>query len=142
MANPQAILQVVGVSETQKALLDKGREINDKALKVLQASAMRIEKAAKTLCPYDTGTLRRSISVSQPMEDRGTTYLVGPHTTYDAYVEFGTRHMYAYVEFGTRRIRVYVEFGTRHMHAQPYLRPAYEAEIPRLADAMHKMGIK
>ena len=120
MANPQAMLQVLGVEETQKALLDRSREINDKALKALQASAMRIEKAAKTLCPYDTGTLRRSISVSQPMEDRGTTYLVGPHTTYDAFVEF----------------------GTRHMGAQPYLRPAYEAEIPQLKDAMHEVATK
>jgi HK97 gp10 family phage protein len=114
--HPKAVLQFEGIEATQKAMLDKAREVNKAALAALQRSAMRIEKTAKTLCPYDTGTLRRSIGVSEPIAERGTAYLVGPHTSYDAYVEF----------------------GTRHMPAQPYLRPAYEAEIPMLKEAMHQ----
>lgn len=72
---------------------------------------LRVQNAARQLCPVDTGRLRSSIT-SVPGEDS-----LGP------YVEVGTN-----VEYGA-----YVEFGTSRQAAQPFLRPA-------LAEAVGYMG--
>lgn len=124
--HPTAFLQFTGIEATKKALEDRTVEINKKALTELSKSAFRIEKRAKYYVPVDTGTLMRSIHVTE-MEG-GTVFLVGPHTIYDAWVEFGTRGGYA--------------AGLGGMDAQPYLRPAYEEEIPNLKNAMHEVARK
>lgn len=64
---------------------------------------VRVQNAARELCPVDTGRLRSSVNSSGLQRDGR-----GP------YVEVGTNVEYAR----------YVEFGTLNSRAQPYLRPA------------------
>ena len=67
--------------------------------------ATRIERRSKYFCPIDTGTLKRSIEITDIPGGKG----IGPDTDYD----------------------VYVEFGTKRTSAQPYMRPAlYENRKP------------
>lgn len=70
--------------------------------KGLARVGLRVQNAARELCPVDTGRLRASI-VSVPGRDT-----IGP------YVEVGTNVEYA----------PFVEYGTSRAPAQPFLRPA------------------
>jgi HK97 gp10 family phage protein len=72
----------------------------------VQRRAVKVERAAKRLCPVDTGRLRSSITHSEP-ERRGDVLVV----------RIGTNVEYAR----------FVELGTSRMSAQPYLRPALDA---------------
>jgi HK97 gp10 family phage protein len=83
MTNPEVL---------QKVLLAKVQKI-----------AVEVQAYALTVVPHDTGTLGRSIAVSQNL---GT----GPKPE----VRVGTPVFYA----------PFVEYGTKHMAAQPYLGPA------------------
>jgi HK97 gp10 family phage protein len=71
----------------------------------LQRRALRIEAAAKRLCPVDTGRLRASITHELGRDGQGMFALVGTNIDY----------------------AIYQEFGTRYMAAQPFLRPAIMA---------------
>jgi HK97 gp10 family phage protein len=66
---------------------------------------IRIDRAAKRLCPVDTGRLRSSISWAVQIGGEGIVGRVGTDVEYAPYVEF----------------------GTSRMRAQPYLRPAIQA---------------
>lgn len=68
----------------------------------VKSTCVKIEAAAKRLCPVDTGRLRSSIT--HDVNRRGRT-VVG---------RVGTNVDYA----------KHVEFGTRYQSAQPFLRPA------------------
>jgi HK97 gp10 family phage protein len=68
-------------------------------------TAAAIEGQAKIICPHDTGYLRDSIIVTEKGE---MSAVVGPHTDYE----------------------IYVEFGTYKMAARPYLTPAAEGARP------------
>jgi len=70
-------------------------------------TAYGTEAVAKTLCPVDTGLLRRSIHTV--ISDGGMRAVVGPSVVYS----------------------IFVEFGTRFMAARPYMRPA-AARVLRL----------
>lgn len=89
------------------------------ALPVLTSAAVRkaaldVEAYAKTIVPVDTGALKNSITTEFEGDFSAT---VAPHTEYD----------------------VYVEFGTRHMSAQPYMTPAAEVVRPAFIDAMEQL---
>lgn len=71
----------------------------------LARRAQRVEAAAKTLAPVDTGRLRSSITWAIFRDGRGL------------YAEVGTAVFYA----------AFVELGTRYMSAQPFLIPALRA---------------
>jgi HK97 gp10 family phage protein len=73
--------------------------------KLLTKKAIMVDRAAKNLCPVDTGRLRSSINWRLGVDGRGL------------YATIGTNVEYA----------PYVEFGTRYMAAQPFLRPALNA---------------
>jgi len=64
--------------------------------------AIRAERAAKRLCPVDTGRLRASITWRIDRDAKGLLALIGTTVHYAAYVEF----------------------GTWRMHGRPFLRPA------------------
>lgn len=75
----------------------------------LVRGALKVELAAKEMCPVDTGRLRGSITTDKRYIQK---YLV----------KVGTN-----VDYG-----IYVEFGTKKMDARPYLFPAFfmfEGEI-------------
>lgn len=68
----------------------------------LARRAIKVEAAAKRICPVDTGRLRASITHRLEHDAEGLLAIIGTDVEYAAYVEF----------------------GTSHMRAQPYLRPA------------------
>lgn len=71
----------------------------------LERRAGRVERAAKRLCPVDTGRLQGSINHALFIDPDGLVARVGSDVHYAPYVEL----------------------GTSRMAAQPYLRPALEA---------------
>lgn len=73
--------------------------------KDLQRRALKVEGAAKRLCPVDTGRLRSSITNAIGHDEQGLVAVIGTNVEYAAFVEL----------------------GTSKMPAQPYLRPALEA---------------
>lgn len=78
---------------------------SDEVARDLERRAIRVETAAKHLCPVDTGRLRSSITHQMNSDSAGL------------YVDIGTNVEYA----------IYQELGTRRMPAHPYLRPALNA---------------
>ena len=73
--------------------------------KMLARAAIKVDAAAKRLCPVDTGRLRSSITWTLGRDSLGLLAVVGTNVTY----------------------AMHVEFGTINMAAQPYLRPALAA---------------
>lgn len=71
----------------------------------LQRRALKVDAAAKRLCPVDTGRLRSSITNQLDEDAQGL------------YADIGANVEYA----------IFVELGTRHAAAQPFLRPALGA---------------
>ena len=73
--------------------------------KDLQRRALQVDRAAKRLCPVDTGRLRSSITNELGADGQGLMASVGTNVEYAPYVEL----------------------GTSNMAAQPFLLPALEA---------------
>lgn len=94
-----------GVLAKLRGLLPKVRE--GTRIAVAQ-TALLIESDAKQLAPVDTGRLRASIHAD--IAPNGLSATVSDGTTYG----------------------IFVEFGTRRQRPQPFLRPAYEKNRPRL----------
>lgn len=67
--------------------------------KIVRKTALDVEATAKQIAPVDTGNLKNSIITETP---EPLSAIVGPHTDY----------------------ALYVEFGTSKMSAQPYMTPA------------------
>lgn len=86
------------------------------APRVVAKVAHDIERDGKIFAPVLTGTLESSIS----SDVNGLSAEIGPHTDYEAYVEY----------------------GTSKMHAQPYMGPAAEKNTRPFEDAMGKVGEK
>lgn len=73
--------------------------------KDLARRAVRVDAAAKRLCPVDTGRLRSSIGWRLAADSLGLLALIGTNVHYAPHVEY----------------------GTFRMRAQPFLRPALQA---------------
>lgn len=73
--------------------------------KDLLRRALRVESAAKRLCPVVTGRLRSSITHDLEHDSQGLVAFVGSDVHYAPHVEL----------------------GTRYQRPQPYLRPALRA---------------
>ncbi len=86
--------------------------IRDGALLGVREGALLIENSAKENSPVRTGNLRRSIHTEVSESPDEITATVGPSADYG----------------------IYVEFGTRKMAAQPYMRPAFEANRANVAE--------
>jgi len=90
--------------------IDKGRPDRIKAAldRVIEYGADIIKRRAVQIVPVDTGRLLLSIDIGD-IDSKGKS--IGPDTPYD----------------------IYVEFGTRKMAAQPYMRPALDEAVPKIA---------
>lgn len=86
----------------QAAMAELLESIDGPVGKEILRRTLAVERAAKRLCPVDTGRLRSSITHEIQKDGRGLVGVVGTNVSYAAYVEF----------------------GTSRMRAQPYLRPA------------------
>lgn len=108
------IVTVSGLSEARQALAKLGPEIKATASRELRTTAHDIENRAKQIVPVDTTFLQKSIGVTAG--NGGLTAVIGPYANYAAYVEY----------------------GTSKMKAQPYMRPAFDAEAPKLGDRLEQ----
>lgn len=88
-----------------------------KIRRVVAQNTSEMQSRAQDLCPVDTGTLKRSIMLE--LEDGGMTGVVK-----------ATAH---YAE--------YVELGTRPMKAQPYMKPAFDAQKDQFISDLKKAVI-
>lgn len=102
--------ETVELELAKRVVRVNGAELNEKMVK--EAVFMRYTPMAPLL--YSTGATRRSIDLTFPEE---LTAKVKPHTNY----------------------ATYVEYGTRKMRAQPFVRPAFEAQKDKFIEDMEKL---
>ena len=116
-----ATLKLTGTKELEKALADLGRATGkNTAKRALKKSAQIIADEAQNIVPVDQGDLIDSIVVSPKLDSAqksrktkgGVDMYVGPTVYYGHFVEF----------------------GTVKQAAQPYLRPAWEANKQKVLD--------
>ncbi|MEM2163907.1 MAG: HK97 gp10 family phage protein [Candidatus Bathyarchaeia archaeon] len=118
-------VEIVGSAELVaklESLSDRLGELSDEALAEL---ADRIVEDAKSLCPVDTGSLRRSIRWERDPSGgviiaAGGGGVINPRTKRE-------------VDYAA-----YVEFGTSRAPAQPFLQPAIEQNISALEEILAK----
>lgn len=84
------------------------------AERAIKRNAQECAAVAKSLAPVDTGKLRDSIDAKT---DGPLAWVVGPHTDYAAYVEY----------------------GTSKAPSQPFLTPATERQRPRFIGDMEQI---
>jgi len=103
--------KIRGMQELQSKLkrLESGMQARVLS-NALTAGALPIQNEAKTLAPYETGTLRRSIHTE--IVTKNDNRIVA---------EIGTD-----VEYGPHQ-----EFGTWDMAAHPFLRPAFDTKLSK-----------
>lgn len=114
----------IEVTGLEKAFVGIQREIDDKVKKAKQAFARTgydIEKAAKRLCPVDTGRLRGSIQTDVSRLDDFIVEVVAGDTAQGI--------TYA----------LPVEFGTSRARAQPFMTPAAEIGRGKLIERLRKI---
>lgn len=123
-----------GQIEGMEALLSKLNKLaslmtESEVEAAMRAGAMLITNRAKSLAPYETGTLRRSIHEQVVRVGDGIVARIGVPSLADDGTDLG----YA----------VYQEFGTSRMTAHPYLRPAFneqrDAAIQEVGEAMKEI---
>ena len=95
-------MEIRGVRELKQAL-KKNAELED-VKRVVKQNGSEMQRDMQRKVPVDTGSLKRSIGLE--LKDTGLTAKVTP----------------------TMEYAPYVEYGTRYMNAQPYVRPAFNAQ--------------
>ncbi|MCO4568521.1 HK97-gp10 family putative phage morphogenesis protein [Streptococcus infantarius] len=106
--------KVRGVDQMVRLIANKGKKARIATNRELDLSSKRIERMAKVKAPVDTGALKNSIFSTKA---GNLTYKVTAPQHY----------------------AIYVEKGTRKMRAQPYLKPALDAERPKLISNLRKL---
>lgn len=98
--------KVEGVDQLQRKLARLAAKADDgQLLAALLAGAKAIENEAVRLAPVDKGLLRSSIHSEAGRAGGGLIVRIGTNVEYS----------------------IYQEFGTSRMRAQPFLRPAFDA---------------
>lgn len=106
--------KVRGVDQMVRLIANKGKKARIATNRELDLSSKRIERMAKVKALVDTGALKNSIFSAKA---GNLTYKVTAPQHY----------------------AIYVEKGTRKMRAQPYLKPALDAERPKLISNLRKL---
>ena len=106
--------KVKGVDRLVRQLAIKSKQARIATDRQLELSSKRIERMAKVKAPVDTGALKNSIFSAKA---GNLTYKVTAPQHY----------------------AIYVENGTRKLRAQPYLKPALDAERPKLISNLRKL---
>ena len=106
--------KVKGVDRMVRQLAIKGKQARTATDRQLELSSLRIERAAKVNAPVDTGALKNTIFSAKA---GNLTYKVTAPQHY----------------------AIFVEKGTRKMRAQPFLKPAIDAEQPKLISNLRKL---
>lgn len=108
--------KVSGVDRMVRKIANKSKQARIATNRELDLSSKRIERMAKTKAPVDTGALKNTIFSAKAGK---LTYKVTAPQHYAIYVEKGTRN--------------------RKMRAQPFLKPALDAERPKLISNLRKL---
>lgn len=106
--------KVRGVDQMVRLIANKGKKARIATNRELDLSSKRIERMAKVKAPVDIGALKNSIFSAKA---GNLTYKVTAPQHY----------------------AIYVEKGTRKMRAQPYLKPALDAERPKLISNLREL---
>ena len=106
--------KVKGVDRLVRQLAIKSKQARIATDRQLELSSKRIERMAKVKAPVDTGALKNTIFSAKA---GNLTYKVTAPQHY----------------------AIYVEKGTRKMRAQPYLKPALDAERPKLISNLREL---
>lgn len=106
--------KVRGVDQMVRLIANKGKKARIATDRELDLSSKRIERMAKVKVPVDTGALKNTIFSAKA---GNLTYKVTAPQHY----------------------AIYVEKGTRKMRAQPFLKPAIDAEQPKLISNLRKL---
>ena len=106
--------KVKGVDRLVRQLAIKSKQARIATDRQLELSSKRLERMAMVKAPVDTGALKNSIFSAKA---GNLTYKVTAPQHY----------------------AIYVEKGTRKMRAQPYLKPALDAERPKLISNLRKL---
>lgn len=102
-----------GMSKALGNIAARGPKAQARTMRNAETAAQEAAQEARRLCPVDTGYLRSTIYGRVVADPTGWRAVVGASADYAGFVEYGT----------SRQI------------AQPFLRPAYQTMIERLADA-------
>lgn len=155
-------VRVDGLKELDKALGELSKATARNTLRrALTSAAEPMRAAAVRNAPMDTGELKRSIKLSSKIDNRtgkaefaatmkaGGTRAQAAQALRDARREKGIGESFAEVfmgpEKGGKRLSIKAivqEFGSEKQAAQPYMRPAFDAEaknvISRVGDELSK----
>lgn len=99
-----ATIQVRGLSKLSKKL--KQNQSLETVAIMVKLNGSEMQNTMQRKAAVDTGFMKRSITLY--ISDDGMTVTVKPTANYSGYVEY----------------------GTRFMEAQPFVRPAYDQQLP------------
>lgn len=112
-----ASIKITGVKELQQHL-KKNANLDD-VKKVIRQNGSELQQKMQNKADftkgYQTGQTKRSITLE--IQDSGLKAEIQPTTEYSPYLEF----------------------GTRFMSAQPFVRPAFEEQLPKFKSDMQKL---
>lgn len=116
-------------------------QMRRRAGQIINYHALIIESNAKKAVPVDTGTLRASIMT---VKESSFNRTVGTRVEYAPYVEFGTKDKVDTTISGVDYSRVALPFkksngGAGGVRPRPYLFPAFEAEKPKVQNALRRL---
>jgi phage gpG-like protein len=117
-------MEVIGLSETLAAIQEELNEKARQAKNAVKLAGQAYANDVKSIAPYDTGTLRRSIHVELTDENGQAYAIIGTDLPYARRLEYGFYDM-------TDRLG-------RHYHQvpRPYFRPPLDTEIDRYFSIM------
>jgi HK97 gp10 family phage protein len=130
---------LTGFDELAKKLKELGPKVAKNGLRrATSAGAAIVRNDARKRAPVDTGEMKRDIMMKRERDARGgdTTGAV-----YTVYVRSGKKSRMAGKKRDVDRDSFYwkfLEFGTAKMAAQPFLRPAFEANKEAAIEAIGK----
>ncbi|MGM0206438.1 hypothetical protein IGI96_000907 [Enterococcus sp. DIV0421] len=107
-------VKIQGLKKFMREVSRKGPALDQAIDKEIKLSALRVERRAKKLAPWDTGWLSNNI--------------------YASVVGLMQAEVISPVEYS-----IFVEYGTRYMFAQPFLFPSVYADWPLLQKRLTKL---
>ena len=121
------LLQLQGFREMAEKLRQMGPKLARKHLRRgPAAAAAMIRDVARMLAPHDTGEMKKDILVKRAKNRRNEM-----SATYELFVRSGKKSRASGRSRNVDKDSFYwrfQEFGTSRMAAQPFIRPAFEAE--------------
>ena len=100
-------IEITGLESVKAKLLDVNSSLSINVNKAIMDGGFLVERDAKKRCPVDTGRLRSSIN-TRKTGNLEVTVMDG-------------------VDYGK-----FIEYGTSKMRAQPFMRPAANAQKPAI----------